>query len=200
MRILGIDPGLANLGFGVIEHDRPGASPVHVSHGVIETSKTMPLAQRLRRIHEGLVAAIVEFEPDQVAIEQIFFAKNVKTAISVAQARGVAILATAETDLPMYEYTPLQMKQAIVGYGRASKMQVQMMVRVLLRLDEIPRPDHAADALAAALCHLHFSQGLRALTRQMSAEPPTEDAENPAKILLAQSRQRRRRRRTLRTS
>ncbi|MBN1866371.1 crossover junction endodeoxyribonuclease RuvC [Candidatus Sumerlaeota bacterium] len=153
MRILGIDPGLAAVGWGVIVYPKGG--PDLVRWGQIKTPAGKPLSLRLRRIHESLVELIEKERPEVVAVEQIFFATNVKTAITVAQARGVALLAAAETDTPVAEYTPLQIKKAVTGRGNAGKAQVQKMVATLLGLREIPRPDHAADALAAALCHGH---------------------------------------------
>lgn len=153
MRILGIDPGLANTGFGVIEHS--GQSSRFLTCGCISTPSGDALAQRLSRIHDGLAAVIDEWKPDAACIEHLFFSANVRTAISVAQGRGVCILATAKASIPIFEYTPLQIKQAIVGYGRASKAQVQKMVKALLALQHLPATDHAADALAVALCHAH---------------------------------------------
>lgn len=149
--ILGIDPGLAKTGCGVIEKKGNIVQPV--GYGAITTRTNQSLPDRLKTIYDEIGELCKEYRPDYAAIEKIFFAANVKTAVSVAQARGVAILATAECGLSIAEYTPLEIKQAVAGYGKAGKRQVQEMVRVLLKLDEIPRPDHAADALAAALCH-----------------------------------------------
>lgn len=153
MRILGIDPGLANTGYGVIEHT--GQQSRLLASGCVHTASTQPLPQRLKMIHDTLAAVIEEWHPEVVAIEELFFCANVKTAISVAQGRGVCVLATAKANVPLAEYTPLQIKQAVVGYGKATKQQVEKMVKVLLGLHEVPTNDHAADALAAALCHAH---------------------------------------------
>jgi crossover junction endodeoxyribonuclease RuvC len=153
MRILGIDPGLAAVGWGLIVH--PEGGPDAVRWGALHTPAGQATAQRLRHIHDALRDLIAELRPEAIAIEQLFFATNVKTAMAVAQARGVIVLATAESGLDAAEYTPLQIKKAVTGRGGALKPQVQKMVAVLLGLREIPRPDQAADALAAALCHAH---------------------------------------------
>ncbi|NQU42588.1 crossover junction endodeoxyribonuclease RuvC [bacterium] len=163
MRILGVDPGLAAMGWGLIEY--PNGTPHSVRWGQVRTSPRDAMAQRLRQIYHGLRDLIRETEPDAVAIEQLFFATNVKTAIVVAQARGAAIPATAESGVEIFEYTPLQIKKAVTGRGRASKPQVQHMVAALLGLREIPRPDHAADALAAALSHAHTLKVSRLLEK-----------------------------------
>lgn len=152
MIALGIDPGTAITGYGAVEENN--RKLIHLSHGVIKTPKEMPDSRRLEEIYENLIKIINEFNPDVVAIEELFFNKNVATAISVGQARGVAMLAAAKSKVEVKSYTPLQVKQAIVGYGRAEKNQVQSMVKVFLDLAEIPKPDDAADALAVALCHL----------------------------------------------
>ena len=153
MRILGIDPGLANVGFGVIEH--AGGQSRLIASGCIVTEASVPLADRLKQIHDSLVDVIALHSPEAASIEQLFFCANVKTAISVAQGRGVCILATANAGIAFHEYTPLQIKLAITGSGKAGKAQVQKMVKALLNLREAPVSDHAADALAAALCHAH---------------------------------------------
>ena len=153
MRILGVDPGLAAVGWGLIVY--PEGGPADVKWGRLSTSPRQSTPQRLQKIYHGLRDLIRELKPEAVSIEQLFFAANVKTAIVVAQARGAALLATAESGVEVVEYTPLQIKKAVSGRGRASKAQVQKMVATLLGLSEIPRPDHAADALAAALCHGH---------------------------------------------
>jgi len=151
MIILGIDPGLAKTGCGVIR--TTGKGEIILTYGVITTKPGQSLATRLKMIYEGIRELCREYRPDVAAIESIFFAANVKTAVAVAQARGVAILATEECGLQLAEYSPLQIKQSVVGYGRATKKQVQEMVRILLKLEEPPKPDHAADALAVALTH-----------------------------------------------
>lgn len=151
MKILGIDPGLALVGYGVIEIK--GNQYQAIDYGIIETSSNDSDPQRLIQIYKSLCILIDRYNPAEVAIEELFFNKNIKTAIQVAQARGVEILACMEKGLVVYEYTPLQIKQAVVGYGRAEKRQVQEMVKLLLNLREIPKPDDAADGLAIALTH-----------------------------------------------
>ncbi|MBN1900984.1 crossover junction endodeoxyribonuclease RuvC [Candidatus Sumerlaeota bacterium] len=151
MIILGIDPGLAKTGCGVVT--MRANQPKVLTYGVISTKTDQSLANRLKIIYNDIRNLCREYKPSVAAIESIFFAANVKTAVAVAQARGVAILATEESGMELAEYSPLQIKQAIVGYGRASKNQIQEMVRILLSLDKTPRPDHAADALAVALTH-----------------------------------------------
>ncbi len=158
VRILGIDPGIATLGFGIIEKhcDREK----YLNCGVITTPADLSLSERLMLIYNDLNQLIEAFKPDVVAIEELFFNTNAKTAISVAHGRGVAILAFKQALLPVYEYTPLQVKQAVVGYGRADKRQVMEMVKRLLNLNVNPKPDDAADALAVALCHSRSSTSL----------------------------------------
>ncbi|WP_099203014.1 crossover junction endodeoxyribonuclease RuvC [Miniphocaeibacter massiliensis] len=151
MIILGIDPGIAIVGYGLIE--ARGNAVKLLEYGCITTSSKSSLPNRLSFIMQEMRGIIKEFKPNEMAIEELFFNKNVKTAIQVAQARGVEILAGVESALEVYEYTPLQIKQAIVGYGRAEKHQVQEMVKTMLNLNEIPKPDDAADAIAVALCH-----------------------------------------------
>ncbi|MEI7634870.1 MAG: crossover junction endodeoxyribonuclease RuvC [bacterium] len=153
MRILGIDPGLASTGYGVIDTD--GHSSRLLECGCVSTRPGEPLAERLERIHDELAAVIEKWRPETVSLEQLFFCANVRTAVSVAQGRGVAILATAKARIPLAEYTPLQIKQALVGYGHASKPQVEKMVRAILGIRENLATTHAADALAAAICHAH---------------------------------------------
>jgi crossover junction endodeoxyribonuclease RuvC len=154
MLVLGIDPGTATTGFGLVRENQDG-SLVSVAYGTIRTAAKTPMPDRLQQIHEELGQLLDRYQPAFAAVEKIFFQKNVKTAISVAQGRGVAILALAQRGLSIGEYTPNEIKQAIAGYGGADKLQVQHMVRALLQLDEIPRPDDAADALAVAICHIH---------------------------------------------
>lgn len=151
MRILGIDPGIAIMGYGVIDFD--GNKVKVLENGVITTSSKSRTPQRLDILYKNLNEIIMDFNPDEFAIEELFFNQNVKTAITVGHARGVQILCAQENNLPIYEYTPLQIKQAITGYGRASKCQMQKTVTTLLNLKEIPKPDDAADALSVALCH-----------------------------------------------
>ncbi len=153
MLILGIDPGLAKSGFGIIDSDNRTCCAV--KYGVIETKPGICLPDRLKMIHQGFYKLIQQYKPNSIAVEELFFNKNAKTAIDVGQARGVAILAAALQDISVYEYTPLQVKQAVVGYGKADKYQIQQMIKIFLNLDEVPRPDDAADALAVALCHIN---------------------------------------------
>ena len=152
MRIIGIDPGTGILGFGVIEVSK-GNKITLVTAGVITTPAHTPLDVRLEEIFDGLTEIIAETNPDQMSIEKLFFARNVTTAMSVSHARGVAMLTGRKARLPIAEYTPMQIKQSLTGYGKADKKQIQEMVRMQLNLKEIPRPDDAADALAAAITH-----------------------------------------------
>lgn len=152
MTILGIDPGIALLGFGIIEY-LPGGRFKPIDYGCITTEAGTPLPERLLRVYEGISILIDAFKPDAVAMEELFFNKNVKTALLVGHARGAALVAAAAKTNQLFEYTPLQVKQAVVGYGRADKHQVQTMVTQILGLKEIPKPDDAADALAVAICH-----------------------------------------------
>ncbi len=152
--ILGIDPGIAITGYGVIKTQ--GNSFKILEYGVIRSSKQMETAKRLQEIYQGVSQIIDLYKPETMAIEELFFNKNAKTALIVGQARGVAMLAACQRGVSVYEYTPLQVKQAVVGYGRAEKQQVQFMIKAILNLQEIPRPDDAADALAIAVCHGHY--------------------------------------------
>ncbi len=152
MIILGFDPGLATLGYGVIKTENGGRSEM-LDYGVVSTPKNENLAVRLCMIEQGVKQIIEKFNPDHIAIEELFFAKNVTTGINVAHARGVVLLTANKICPHIFEYTPLQIKQALTGYGRAEKIQIQQMVKSLLHLKGIPKPDDAADALAVALCH-----------------------------------------------
>ena len=151
MIILGIDPGTATTGYGVIEEK--GGNLSLIDFGVILTKPDHTLEQRLEILYDQLSDIIDEYNPDEIAIEELFFSTNVKTAMSVSHARGVILLATQKAGVPMSEYTPNQVKNGICGYGGADKKQVQKMVQMLLKLSEIPQPDDAADALAIAICH-----------------------------------------------
>lgn len=151
MRIIGIDPGTGILGFGVIEAERGKAKMVDA--GVIRTPAKEDDAIRLQTIFDELTGVIKETRPTQMSVEKLFFAQNVTTAMTVAQARGVVLLCGKQAGLEIFEYTPLQIKQAMTGYGRAEKKQIQEMVRVVLQLKEVPKPDDCADALAAAITH-----------------------------------------------
>lgn len=151
MIILGLDPGIATVGFGIISTER-GTSRA-VSYGAITTPPKIPLSERLEAIYNDCNQLIESFEPDVISIEELFFNTNLKTGIAVAHGRGVLLLSGRQHGVPIFEYTPLQVKQSVVGYGRAEKKQVMEMVKRLLNLEKIPRPDDAADALALALCH-----------------------------------------------
>lgn len=151
MRILGIDPGLAIVGYGVIEHEGNRMTPV--DYGKIITTPKETLPQRLQGIFTSMVELMETYRPDAVAVEELFFAKNVTTGIQVGHARGVILLVAYQKGCPLYEYTPMQIKQAVTGYGGAQKKQVQQMMKMLLHLEEIPQPDDVADALAVAMTH-----------------------------------------------
>ncbi|HHX93046.1 MAG TPA: crossover junction endodeoxyribonuclease RuvC [Clostridiales bacterium] len=151
MRIIGIDPGYAIMGYGIVDQNGNQFRPV--AYGCITTDKDQAMPDRLKRLYEGLTEIIADYQPEEASVEQLFFNTNVTTAIQVGQARGVAILACANSGLPVFEYTPLQIKTSLTGYGRAQKEQMQSMTKMLLGLESVPRPDDAADALAAALCH-----------------------------------------------
>ena len=159
MRILGVDPGYAILGWGVL--DLKGNHFSVVDYGAITTDAKMEMPLRLQHLYIQLCAVIEKYKPEVASIEELFFNSNAKTAIMVGQARGVAVLACVNGGLEVNEYTPLPIKQALVGYGRADKKQVQAMVKAILNLSEVPKPDDTADAVAAAICHGH-SAGNRA--------------------------------------
>ncbi|MDR0248764.1 MAG: crossover junction endodeoxyribonuclease RuvC [Oscillospiraceae bacterium] len=154
MTVLGIDPGLAICGFGLLE--TRGREIAHIRHGAIRTKPGAALKDRLLTIFDDLTELIAAFSPHEAVAEEMFFGKNAKTGLPVAHARGVALLALAKAGLPVYEYKPAQIKQAVVGYGKAEKRQVMEMTRCLLKLPKIPRPDDAADALAAAITHINM--------------------------------------------
>lgn len=155
--VIGIDPGTATTGYGVVARYDDGEMKL-LACGVLRTAPTLPMHRRLREIFEDLQGLIAEFAPHALAVEKLFFGRNVTTAISVGQARGAVLLAAALADLAVAEYTPAEVKQAIAGYGNADKHQVQEMVKQLLHLDDIPRPDDAADGVAIAMCHLQVLQ------------------------------------------
>lgn len=157
MLSLGIDPGTATIGFGLVRELRDGSLQAE-AYGVITTSPSLPMVDRLCIIYDDLQAVVKKHQPDRAAVEELFFAKNVTTAITVAQGRGVILLALNKLHLPIAEYKPNEVKQSITGYGNAKKPQMQEMVRVLLGLDKIPKPDDAADALAVAITDLHSSR------------------------------------------
>lgn len=156
MRIIGVDPGTAITGWGVVEGDDDNLRML--GGGVINTAAGLPLPQRLQIIYRELTRLIEQWQPEAAAIEELFFSKNAKTALAVGHGRGAAMLALANANLPITEYKPLEIKQAITGHGGADKLQMQHMVKLLLNLNDIPRPDDAADALAVAICHLHSAR------------------------------------------
>ena len=158
MRILGIDPGVATVGFGVIDSDR--AQQKMIQYGAITTAAGLPLATRLVQIAADLEVLIRQFQPDEIAVEELFFSKNITTGIAVAHARGVILYTAERLQIPVYEYTPMQVKQAVVGYGLAEKQQVMDMTRRLLKLKAVPKPDDADDALAIAICHARSATSL----------------------------------------
>ena len=153
MRVIGIDPGTATTGYGVVDNDEKGLKLVE--YGTIKTSPKQPSHERLLIISEDLERIIKKFSPDDAAVELLFFSSNSKTAIKVGEARGAILLTTAKTGVKLYEYTPLQVKQALTGYGRADKKQIQYMVKTILKLPVVPKPDDAADAIAIAICHIN---------------------------------------------
>lgn len=153
MVILGIDPGYAIVGYGAVEYNRGRFRPL--GYGAITTPAGVPLQKRLLEIHQDMLTLLDQFKPEAASVEELFFNTNVTTGIAVGHARGVILLALAQRDIPFFEYTPAQVKQAVTGYGRAEKRQVMEMTRSLLGLKKIPRPDDAADALAVAVCHGH---------------------------------------------
>lgn len=158
MLILGIDPGVATIGFGLVDAVRGGNTLVR--YGVITTPPGSPLSDRLVQIHRDMDELLRTLRPQEAAIEELFFSKNITTGISVAHGRGVILLALAEHGIPVYEYTPNQVKQSVVGYGKAEKKQVMLMTQRLLHMSELPRPDDAADALALAICHSRSATSL----------------------------------------
>ena len=162
MIVLGIDPGVATVGFGIISET--GGIPKPMRYGVISTPAGVRLALRLKQINTDVSELIKVFKPDAIAVEELFFNTNQKTAVAVAHGRAAIILAGEDHGIPMFEYTPLQVKKAVAGYGRATKTQVMEMVKRLLSMEQIPKPDDAADALAIAICHARFANSL--LTNQ----------------------------------
>ena len=154
MAVIGLDPGSAITGFGIIE-ETPDHSLIVIDYGVIRTSSKMNTADRLKSLYEQLNEILALHRPDSGAVEKLYFQRNVTTAITVGQARGVLLLALAQASIPIAEYNPMEIKQAVAGYGKADKQQMQQMVKMLLGLEAIPKPDDAADALAVAVCHIH---------------------------------------------
>ncbi len=162
MRVIGIDPGVAITGYGLIEES--GGDYRYIASGSVRTQKDRDSASRLMEIHDCIYDLVAEYSPQALAVEKLFFSKNVRTAFQVGEARGVIILAAARCSIDLFEYTPLQVKQAVAGYGKAEKMQVQKMVQMLLKLHTLPKLDDEADALAVALCHLQnrrFQEALK---------------------------------------
>jgi crossover junction endodeoxyribonuclease RuvC len=157
MLVIGIDPGTATTGYGLVQENPDGSLAV-VDFGVILTPAVLPMPERLLELFKRLSDVLLLHRPQSAAVEKLFFQRNVRTALSVGQGRGVALLALAQAGLPVSEYTPLEVKQAVTGYGVADKNQVQQMVRALLDLPEVPQPDDAADALAVAICHVHSAR------------------------------------------
>ena len=158
MRIIGIDPGYAITGFGIIEYT--GNHFKLINSGAIETKAGVPFPNRLQKIYDDMMTLIDEYKPDAISIEELFFNTNTTTAIGVAQGRGAVLIAASKTNTPIYEYTPLQIKQALTGNGRAEKKQIQYMVKSILGLKEVPKPDDAADAVAVAITHLQTNSNL----------------------------------------
>ena len=191
MVILGIDPGLATLGYGVIEKDERGNIRA-VDCGVIVTPKTEGLPVRLAILEEGLQKILDKFHPDEIGMEELFFSKNITTGIAVAHARGVALLTCVKTCGKLYEYTPMQIKQALTGYGKADKKQIQTVVTSMLRLKSVPKPDDAADALAIALCHAQTSRfGELFAVGNMTRTKGKNTADAAAAQLIAEAERRR---------
>ncbi len=178
MRILGIDPGYGLMGFGII--DKNGNDYSACDYGSIYTEAGVPMPERLKFLYASLMDIISDTKPDEAAIEELFYNTNAKTVINVGQARGVAVLACINSGLPVSEYTPLQIKQALTGYGRAEKRQVQLMVKSFLKLEKVPKPDDTADALAVAICHGNSSRGsgryANAIERALQKERKNEKA------------------------
>ena len=158
MRILGIDPGIAIVGFGLIESNR--GSVRMLQYGAVTTEAGLPLATRLVQIENDMTALIAQLKPDEIAVEELFFSKNITTGIAVAHGRGVILCTAERLGVPIFEYTPMQVKQAVAGYGLADKKQVMDMTKRLLKLKAVPKPDDAADALAIAICHARSATGL----------------------------------------
>lgn len=164
MIVLGIDPGIAIMGYGLVETVNGKLNPI--DFGVVTTPANMAVPTRLVKIYDAAQQLIEKYNPHCVAIEELFFNKNVKTALLVGHARGATVIAAAKKNMEVFEYTPLQIKQAITGYGRADKNQVQQMVKMMLNLKKIPKPDDAADAVAVAVCHINSSKMARRMERR----------------------------------
>lgn len=163
MVILGIDPGYAIVGYGVLKYEKNRFTVL--GYGAVTTEADIPFVKRLDIIHKDLTTIMQKYKPDAMAIEKLFYNTNAKTVIDVAQARGVTVLAAEQNNIPIFEYTPLQVKQAVVGYGRAEKKQIQFMVKKILNLESVPKPDDTADAVAMAICHA-YSMGSLLMKKQ----------------------------------
>ncbi len=171
MRILGIDPGIGTVGFGVVDSEK--GKNTYVACGVVSTPPNTPLSPRLDMIYNDLNELIVTFSPDEISVEELFFTKNITTGIAVAHGRGVILLSAYRSGVPVYEYTPMQVKQAVVGYGNAKKTQVIYMVQKLLGMKNPPRPDDAADALALAICHARSATSILTQAQEGGSECST---------------------------
>jgi len=165
IRILGIDPGTAIVGWGIIDCGDSSNVQKVIAYGHIETDKSLSTAERLKEIDDGILLLIKKYEPREVAVEELFYFKNAKTVITVAQARGVIINTCFQNKLAIAEYTPLQIKQSLTGYGRADKSQMQKMIKSVLKLKSIPKPDDVADALAVALCHINSRRYIQKINK-----------------------------------
>ena len=163
MLILGIDPGIAIVGYGLVRYENNRFTPI--DYGAIETHASTPTVDRLIQVHEELYRIVEQYKPDVAAIEELFFQHNQTTIINVAQARGALLMALARHQVPLFEYTPMQVKQAVTGYGRAEKGQIQTMMKMLLGLPALPKPDDVADALAIAICHAHSHKNIRSFRK-----------------------------------
>lgn len=170
MLVLGIDPGLAITGYGLVQEQ--DGNLLLVDCGIITTPARVPVSKRLQQLHEGLQRVLDTYQPDAASVEELFFGSNAKTAMLVGQARGVILLTLSMRGVTIHEYTPMQIKQAIVGHGGAGKKQMQRMVKMLLDLPEIPTPDDAADAVAAAICHFHSARMANLLAAHDGQEDP----------------------------
>lgn len=193
MIILGLDPGLATLGYGVIEKDEKGGCKA-LDCGVVVTPKEETLPVRLAMLEEGVTKLLDRYKPDEVAIEELFFSKNITTGIAVAHARGVTLLACVKFCGKLYEYTPMQIKQALTGYGKAEKKQIQLTVASLLKLKSVPKPDDAADALAVALCHAFTSRFGELFSVGNMTRTKGKNASGGAEELIAEAERRRKKR------
>jgi crossover junction endodeoxyribonuclease RuvC len=186
LRVLGVDPAVAGAtGYGIVEFERPGAAPKLVRFGAIKLPRRATFAARLREIHRLIERLVEEFAPDAVAVESVFTALNMKTALRLAEMRGVVLLAAAQAQIPAHSYSPREVKASVAGYGGASKQQVQQMVTSLLGLSVFPEPADASDALAVALCHAHISRARERLAAATSAKPRIGKVQGPVRAARA---------------